>query len=262
MIKSGEIHFLFANILIIMAKRGRPKKNRTYFCSTEEEALVQYISTDDSEEREMLFNYILFPALTKMVESIIRRYNLYIPDELFEETFNDTISFLMTKINKFKPESGFKAYSYCGTICKNYLIYKINQYSKKINRNERYEDVQHEIEDNVEYSYTIINDNNDSFLNEIIQKITYEVNEIVNNKETLELKDHEIKVGMALVEILNNWEELFVRMGSNKFNKSSILMFLKETTMLSTNEIRSGMKKYKAAYQLVKKNILDDIYKK
>lgn len=245
-----------------MAKRGRPKKNKDYFCSTEEEALVQYISTEDSEEKEMLFNYILHPALTKMIESIIRRYNLYVPDELFEETFNDTISFLMTKINKFKPESGFKAYSYCGTICKNYLIYKINQYTKKINRNDRYEDVQHELDDNVNYSYTIIGEDNENFLDEVISKVTVEIDEILSMKEQLELKENEIKVGMALIEILNNWEDLFARMGSNKFNKSSILMFLKETTMLSSNEIRNGMKKYKTAYNSIKKNMLNDIYKK
>ena len=54
-----------------------------------------------------------------MVESIIRRYKLYPPqDENFDETFNDTLSFLMTKIDRFNPNSGYKAYSYCGTVCK------------------------------------------------------------------------------------------------------------------------------------------------
>lgn len=243
-----------------MAKRGRPKKDKNYFCTTEEEALVQYITTDDFEEKEMLYNYILHPAFTKMVESIIRRYNLYVPDEVFEDTFNDTISFLMTKINKFKPESGFKAYSYCGTICKNYLIYKINQYAKKINRNDRYEDVKHEIEDNAEYSYDITSEDENVFLNNIIKNITTEISEILNKKEKLNLKENEIKVGMALVEVLTNWEDLLKTTGSNKFNKSTILMFIRETTMLSTNDIRNGMKKYKTAYNTVKKNMLNDIY--
>ena len=47
-----------------------------------------------------------------MIESIIRRYNLYPPDEIFQETFDDTLSFLLTKIEHYKPDSGFKAYSY------------------------------------------------------------------------------------------------------------------------------------------------------
>ena len=57
-----------------------------------------------------------------MIESIIRRYNLYSleeeqeykRDEAFRQTSADTISFLMTKIENFKPDSGYKAYSYCG----------------------------------------------------------------------------------------------------------------------------------------------------
>ena len=56
------------------------------------------------------------------------------------------------------------------------------------------------------------------------------------------------------------WEDLFSQMGSNKFNKSSILMFLKETTYLNTNEIRNSMKKYKAAYQILRKKMVSDIY--
>lgn len=66
-----------------------------------------------------------------MIESIIRRYNLFTPDEDFEETFYDTMSFLITKINNFDSSKNYKAYSYCGTICKNYLILKRTQYSKK-----------------------------------------------------------------------------------------------------------------------------------
>ena len=243
-----------------MAKKGRPKKYRNYFCNTEEDALVRYISSDKNEEKDKIFNLILLPAFTKMIESIIRRYNLYVPDEVFEDTFNDTISFLMTKINKFKPESGFKAYSYCGTICKNYLIYKINQYSKKINRNDRYEDVKHEIEDNAEYSYDITKEDDNVFLSNVIINVTNEINKIISMKDKLQLKDNEIKVGMALIEVLTNWEDLLENSGSNKFNKSTILMFIKETTMLSTNDIRNGMKKFKIAYNDVKKNMLNDIY--
>ena len=92
-----------------------------------------------------------------MIESIIRRYNLYPPDEEFQETFDDTISFLMTKLSCFDPSTNYKAYSYCGTICKNYLIYKINQFSKNQKRNISYdnpfETVQNDITDSISYSY-------------------------------------------------------------------------------------------------------------
>jgi hypothetical protein len=59
-----------------------------------------------------------------MISSIIRRYKLYRKDMDFKEIHTDTHSFLMTKIDKFKPAKEKKAYSYFGTICKNYLMVK------------------------------------------------------------------------------------------------------------------------------------------
>ena len=87
-----------------MAKRGRkPKERKGYFYEKEENAIVQYINEKNIEEKNRIFNTILYPALTKMIESIIRRYKLFVPDEDFEQNFNDTISYLLTKIDHFKP---------------------------------------------------------------------------------------------------------------------------------------------------------------
>ena len=105
-----------------MGKRGRKPKVKRYFAEEQEKAVADYIRSNDVEEKNRIFNTILKPAFKIMIESIIRRYSLYVEDEEFQETFDDTMSFLMTKIMSFKPETKFKAYSYCGTICKNYLI--------------------------------------------------------------------------------------------------------------------------------------------
>lgn len=239
-----------------MAKRGRKpsEKRKGYFYENEEQAVIDYVTADDQEIKNQIFIDNLKPAFTKMIESIIRRYNLYLPDEEFEDTFNDTLSFLLSKIEHFNPESGFKAYSYCGTICKNYLILKVKQYNNNLIRNDRYENVQCDIDDNVKFSYS----QEDSYvqtLTELVEKTSNGIENIINHKDEYKLSANEIKVGYALVNLLTNWDELFARMGSNKFNKSSILMFLKETTLLSTPEIRGSMKKYKAVYQEIRKNI-------
>ena len=72
----------------------KTKKQKGYFYQKQEDAFVDYIKATSLRERNQIFNEYLYPAFTKMVESIIRRYNLYIPDEEFSDTFNDTISFL------------------------------------------------------------------------------------------------------------------------------------------------------------------------
>lgn len=240
-----------------MGKRGRKPgaKRKGYFYEDQEQAVKDYLSAETKDERDKIFNKWLKPAFTKMIESIIRRYNLYPPDEDFDEAFNDTISFLMTKIENFNPDMNYKAYSYCGTICKNYLIYKINKYNKSKKRNERYDTVHSVISDSINFSY---NDNTEriGFLKELIDKTIKQINGILSNKDDFKLNNDEIKVGKALVELMSNWELLFAQMGSNKFNKSSILLFMKETTLLNTKQIRDGMRKYKEAYYNVKKAML------
>ena len=231
-------------------------KKKGYFYEKEENVFKRYLTSTSQEEREELFNTSLLPVFTKMIESIIRRYKLYTPDEEFRETFDDTISFLMTKVNNFNPELGYKAYSYCGTICKNYLIYKVNQFTKNQKRNESYdEDADDSITDSIKYSY---NSDASNTTTELIAETAKKIRETIDHREENSLSDNEVKVGEALIELMNHWEELFSTLGSNKFNKSSILLFLRETTLLSTKEIRDSMKKYKALYYILKKEKLEE----
>ena len=248
----------------VKKKRGRkpnPNKKNYYFGTEEEQAVVDYLSTDNIIERNRIFESKLKTPFTKMIESIIRRYNLYPPDENFDETFDDTISFLMTKLSCFDPTTNYKAYSYCGTICKNYLIYKINQFSKNQKRNVSYDNpfdsIQNDISDSLTYSYDET-DPKKTFLTELTGNTVKNIEKILADKDRIKLTDNEIKVGMALVNLMRNWNDLFAQMGSNKFNKSSILLFLKETTMLNTKEIRDALKIYKKKYYDIKLKLINE----
>ena len=191
-----------------------------------------------------------------MIESLIRRYKLYIPDEDFQQTFDDTFSFLITKLSNFKSDNGTKAYSYCGTICKHYLLYKINQFKRKQERHTHFEDYLGEIDNNIKFSYGN-EENINSFTNEVIRKTNNRIKEVIE-KQSINLNENEIKVGKALIEILENWEKILGDDDekSNKFNKSSILFFLRESTRLNTKEVRDGMKKYKIIYKNIKNKML------
>jgi len=250
--------------VVVKKKRGRkpnPNKKNYYFCEREEKAVVDYLNSDDIIEKNTIFNEILKPAFTKMIESIIRRYNLYPPDEEFNATFDDTMSFLMTKLSCFDPTTNYKAYSYCGTICKNYLIYKINQFSKNQKRNESYDnpttEMQNTIDNNLSFSYSD-DDPHRMFLNELTGNTVENIKKILGDRERLKLTENEIRVGNTLISLMTNWDEIFAQMGSNKFNKSSILLFLKETTMLNTKEIRDALKVYKKRYYEVKLELINE----
>jgi hypothetical protein len=162
----------------------------------------------------------------------------------------------MTKISLYKPDSGYKAYSYCGTICKNYLILKLKNYAKHIKRTENFNDIQSELNDNINLSYQETFTKPSQFLTELINDTSKKIKEILNTNK--HLSSNEIMVGKSLTELLDNWEDISDQMSSNKFNKSAILLFLKENTSLNTKEIRDAMKKYKACYYEVKKNLIDN----
>ena len=250
--------------IVVKKKRGRkPSKEKKgyYFLAEQERAVVDYIESDDEQEKNKIYNTILKPAFTKMVESIIRRYKLYPPNEEYQQTFDDTMSFLMTKLSCFDPSTNYKAYSYCGTICKNYLIYKINQFAKNQKRNESYDnpssEMQSAIDNNIGFSYAD-DDPQRAFICELTGSTVENIKKILDDKDRMKLSDNEIKVGTTLINLMTNWDDIFAQMGSNKFNKSSILLFLKESTMLTTTEIRNALKVYKKRYYEVKWNLVNE----
>ena len=89
----------------------------------------------------------------------------------------------------------------------------------------------------------------------IIENMVHEIKKIVENDLTL--SENEKKVGIALSDILENWEEILVENGSNKLNKSSFLSFVRETTLLDTKEIRDSMRKYRVLYKVIKHNVIE-----
>ena len=107
-------------------KEQKTKAKKTgkenYFDIREEDAVLKFLASNSTQERNEIYNTFLKAPLDKMISSIIRRYKLYRKDMDFQEIHNDTHGFLMTKVEKFKPAKNKKAYSYFGTICKNYLM--------------------------------------------------------------------------------------------------------------------------------------------
>lgn len=224
-------------------KKGRKPKQSNYFDVREEQAVIRFLETDSVNEKNKIYNQYLRKPLDKMISSIIRRYKLYRKDMDFYEIHIDTHSFLMTKIDKFKPSKEKKAYSYFGTICKNYLMGQIIKDQKEINRKISYEDISSSLENNSQFSYIIDNDGVDT--EEIIRKFLLEIECYLKNPL---LSENEIKLGQALYDLFDNYDKIFIATDNNKFNKNIILLSLREMTNLSTKEIRSSMKKFKVMY--------------
>lgn len=255
-----------------MAKRGRKTQSGMYFGPIEEEAVGKYMSLgtmvhnpnfpnddnkkmwigsyEEEKERSIIYNEFLKKPLNKMIESIIRRYGLYRKLVSFEELHADTLSFLMTKAHKFEDSRGKKAYSYYGTICKNYILGLLIKDEKTIKQVTSYEDIYEIVEERTDLTYEL-DDTTVEAIN-LIQEMINEIKHELINNETNEkncINENERKVGEELINILENWETIIDVKGGNKYNKNSILSCLREGTHLNTKDIRNAMRKYKGMYK-------------
>jgi hypothetical protein len=233
-------------------KRGRKATQTNYFDVKEEEAVREYLIATTFEDKNRIYNESLRGPLDKMISSIIRRYKLYRKDMDFREIHTDTHSFLMTKVDKFKPSKNKKAYSYFGTICKNYLMGQIIKDQKDMNRKISYEDISSSLEERPDMMYTI---DNDTVETEVI--IAQYLGDLKNFIESENLSESEVKLGYALIDLFENYESIFTGTDNNKFNKNIILLSLREMTNLSTKEIRNSMKKFKKLYAVVQMKMKD-----
>jgi predicted SprT family Zn-dependent metalloprotease len=227
-------------------KRGRKSVKENYFDVREETAVRNFLIAETSEEKNKIYNQFLRAPLDKMISSIIRRYKLYRKDMDFIEIHTDTHSFLMTKVDKFKPSKNKKAYSYFGTICKNYLMGQIIKDQKETNRKVSYEDISSALEERPDMIYRI---DEDLVQSDVL--ITQYLKELKEFIETETLNENEQKLGYALIDLFDNYETIFSGADNNKFNKNVILLSLREMTNLSTKEIRSSIKRFKKLYLVI-----------
>ena len=228
---------------ILNEKTSKKVKKDNYFDVREEEAVKRYLVAETKEEKEEIYNNFLRDPLNKMIESIIRRYKLYRKDMEYSDNHMDTHSFLITKIDKFKPAKNKKAYSYFGTICKNYLMGQIQKDQKDTNRKISYEDISSALENRPDMIYYMEFETIDA--EKIIDLFKIELKNYITDKT---LNENEYKLGIALIDLFDNYGNIFIGNDNNKFNKNIVLLSLREMTNMNTKEIRIYLKKYKVLY--------------
>lgn len=234
---------------------ARRKKNdstkENYWGEKEEQAVIDYLTTDDKNKKNEIYNKILRPALDTLIECIIRRYKLFVPEEDYEVTFRDVSTFIFDKFDNFKPGE-HKAYSYYGTVCKNYLIGRIEKYTKSLEKNPSYDTMESNLTNNIRYSEEM--DKGQEVAQECIERLIEKIQQMLNDSS---LKENEIKLGKALINLFQDWDFILTTDGSYKLNKSAVLLFLKDATGMDAKGIRDNMKKFKKAFLIAKSEAIE-----
>jgi hypothetical protein len=119
---------------------------------------------------------------------------------------------------------------------------------KDTNRKISYEDISSNLENRPDMVYYIEHEQTEA--DEVIQEFLDELKRYLDKEP---LTDNEMKLGIALLELFENYKTIFL--GTD--NKNIILLSIREMTNLSTKEIRTAMKRFKKLYYVVLNKIIE-----
>lgn len=202
--------------MIPVAVRKRRPKSKNYFTKDTENAIVRYNNEPDPEIRSTIYRNEIHYAFFKLTENIIHTFKFYYTEvDQIEHLQHEIITFLLSKIHLFNPDNGAKAYSYFGTITKNWLIvYNTKNYKKRVQKapvDELYKD------DN--YSYNMGEEKEKEKLSLFIDSY---IEYIEERFEEFFPKGHDAKVADAILELFRKRENLEI------FNKKALYIYIRE----------------------------------
>jgi hypothetical protein len=233
--------------------------NKNYFGQEQEDCVEEYLKTESQEIKNIIYEECLKYPLEKMVESIINRYRLYSETICYKDLFDDTLSFLHTKIDLFDPTKGFKAYSYFGTI----IVRKLKDNRKKEHKNKK-NIVKTDNVYQVAYGSSDIEDvpyKEEELIFNFFSYIRDDIKILVeSNPESVKIKEHHKKVGFAIIQIIDIFRKEDMGDGL-RFKKNFVIQCIKDMTKLTHNQIISALKFFKKYYDLKKNNFLKELNK-
>jgi len=221
-----------------MPKRSR-RRGRLYFTEEHEDAIVRYVASNCIKERSELYNELIGPAFSEMVDKIVYTYKFTTLPNI--ETLQDECKiYLVTILPKYNKQKS-KAFSYFSVITKNWFIHKVKKQGKK-RRTEM--EIIEELPKELELKYLSTSNpypkkrEHEEFFNHLMTEI--------NSWEDEKLKENEEKVLNAIKILFDSANDIEI------FNKKAIYLYLREITGLNTKQVVSNLNKMRIKYVVFK----------
>lgn len=224
-------------------KRGRkpdPNGPKRYFGEREEEAVIEYLTSKIEEEKNRVFRDILDPALRQLTKGIMRMPKFQkivgIPlDQLEEDAYYHVVfqldKFEIGKIN----EKGqvIKAYSYYGTVIKNYILGEKIRLDKLVA-----EQGGLPLDVTTLSDYGAVDDNSEQEFEELREEIVREIDKVIQQRR---MNHNDLAVGSSLKYMLSNWHKIEFQ------SKNEFLRLLCHYCQLEAPIVGRSLKKFKTA---------------
>ena len=219
-------------------KITKKKKRKVYFGQEVQDAVVEYNSSTDDSERNVIYGTRIHAAFDKLAENIINTFKFTYFDYGFEDIKHEVVAFMVVNMHKYDHTKGSKAFSYFSVVAKNYLILHNNNNYKKLKSHDNMDalDRQSKSTGFKESDYTTLTE-------EIVEYFD-------NNMNTIFKKDRDLRIGYAIIDLMKQREDI------ENFNKKAIYILIREMTDVETTHITSVVNTLKKHY----KKLLDKYY--
>jgi hypothetical protein len=219
----------------------KKQNNNNYFTKDHEQAMIDYVNTNDKIVRTQLYIDYIEPAFNEMVDKIVFTYKFTTLPNI-DNLRQECKIWLITILDKYDPNSGSKAFSYFSVITKNWFIHKVKKTSEQTRREVDFENIMNACDHE---SLIVFN----SYLEQ------REKNEFwvafwkeINSWDTLELKPNERKVVEAIKIILEKPDAIEI------FNKKAVYFYIREITGLNTKQVVNNLNRIRSRYKTFKSN--------
>ena len=216
----------------------KKKKRKVYFGQEVQDAVVEYNSSSNDEERNKIYGTRIHKAFDKLAENIINTFKFTYFDYGFEDIKHEVVAFMVINMHKYDHTKGSKAFSYFSVVAKNYLILHNNNNYKKMKTHDKMDVLDR-------HKNNTINENDfDTLTDEMVLYFD-------SNMNTIFKKDRDLKIGYAIVDLMKQREEI------ENFNKKAIYILIREMTDVETAHITSVVNVLKKHY----KKLVNKFYK-
>ena len=217
-----------------MKQTRSPKKPNVYFTQETEDAIVQYNSTEDDIQRNIIYTKKIHPAFYKLAEIMIHRFKFYNFDVSHEDVKHEVVAFLHEKIHKYNANNG-KAFSYFSIVAKNYLIAENN---KNYYHFKRSQDI-----DAIDLERNIINEKvRVDLIEERRDFIDLFISVVEQYLPLFFSKQRDIQVADSILYLFKTRENI------ENYNKKAIYILVRERTGVSSQYITNVISKIKLIY--------------
>jgi len=225
-------------VLPVQPKKKRKKRQkRLYFTQVHEDAIIEYVATEDIKVRTDLYVKYIGPAFDEMVDKIVYTYKFTTLPNI-DYLRDECKIWLVTILDKYNQDKGYKAFSYFSVITKNWFI----QQTKKAKKNRQREVAMGNLSGEMQLKH--ISTVNPYPLEREHKEFVDSLKGEILSWERAELKENEEKVLAAIKILFDSADDIEI------FNKKAIYMYIREITGLSTKQIVSNLNRMKVKYRV------------